>query len=187
MQYTTFILLNILTFTVLWAQNNMDNFSQIRRNLLGTKYQHILSFEKKQNEYLLDERASTENRLLYKGTVLDEKAKIIYLFRFQRLIGFMYVWEINTQNNFFTEQLQTLLKSKYQNNGSNTITTSQGTIFYNFYSTAGQKDTQKMIHVNLEQIFFSDPDKDSKKIIILEFKPHDADSLLKNKILNEDI
>lgn len=182
-----FIFLNIFTFTAFWAQNNMDNFSQIRRNLLGTKYQHILSFEKKQNEYFLDEKASTENRLVYKGNVLDEKAKIIYLFRFQRLIGFMYVWEINKQNNFFTEQLQTLLKSKYQNNGSKTIETSQGKIFYNFYSTAEQKEKQKTIHINLEQILFSDTDKNSKKIIILEFNPHDTDLLLKNKILNEDI
>ncbi|WP_143280399.1 hypothetical protein [Brevinema andersonii] len=163
----------------------MDHFSQIRRNLLGTKYQYILSFEKKQNEYFLDEKASTEDRLVYRGNVLDENAKIIYLFRFQRLIGFMYIWEINKQNNFFIEQLQILLKSKYQNNGSKTIKTSQGEIFYYFYSTAEQKEKHEMIHINLEHILFSDAN--NKKIIILEFQPYDADSLLKNKILNEDI
>lgn len=157
----------------------------VRGFAMGDRYAAVQKKEAELNE--LSPKASSDNsRLTYEGPILGEQAEIIYSFRGSRLCSVRYVWLLPIEKTPFLEDLKTLLARKYKLADSKTLNAApKGEAQYWLY---GGKEDYPTLLAELELLPADTPqDTDASKMLVLEFRAPDPDSVLIKRILKEDI
>ncbi|MGL4367318.1 MAG: hypothetical protein ACRCTQ_03430 [Brevinemataceae bacterium] len=164
----------------------------IRGYKFGETFNHILNKENQDKEFLLDNSLTNQNRLVYRGLLFNLPVQLIYIFREGRLTSLSYYWFINDTDQIFYTYLSKLLSSKYGEPETQIIPTQSVPVkldTYTKYTALTKADgsivPNPVLTIELESM--SPPNNPQEYAYILEFRGYDPDSLIRKRILSEDI